>query len=187
MYFLAPGPLSSIRSTIPVDTTGSPEVFFAWGLAGAYVFLINRKRFSTTFFLSAFWALVPFAILVAPWALAGGAYVWIKYVYLNSFVNGVLWSNPNANFVSEFSYYWALFPFHMGHVEAWTMLVLGLALACWSWRKCGHLDSRAIGYLGLSAALYVLVSLSLLERTISSDFRSTFYYGFSRGRFSLRS
>jgi len=39
------------------------------------------------------------------------------------------------------------------------MLVLGLALACWSWRKCGHLDSSAIGYLGLSAALYVLVSL----------------------------
>jgi hypothetical protein len=141
-----------------VKPSASPMLLFAWGLAMAYVVLVNRRRAS--FMISpCLWALLPFGIIVFPWAFAGGARWVAGYLYSGLTAQRVLYANPHATFLSEALYYWKLFPYHMGHVESWVVLGAALALLlALAWKRDAHRDTRTIAYLGLSAALYGLAS-----------------------------
>lgn len=138
--------------------SASPMLLLAWGLAAAYVVLVNRRR--PSFRISAcLWALLPFGILVFPWAFAGGARLVAGYLYSGLTAQRVLYANPHATFLSEALYYWKLFPYHMGRVEGWAILAGGLGLYIASLcKRTARRDIRMLAYLGLSAALYGLVS-----------------------------
>ncbi len=136
-----------------------PLLGFVLGLTAAYVFLINRSQLAATI-MKSLWSLVPFMAMLLLWALKGGLEWLNEYYYANLIGPGrALYSNPNATFLSEAIYYWKLFPDHIGQVESWTMLGIGLTLAAVTlWKGKRHTDSRIICYLGLSLAIYVLVS-----------------------------
>jgi len=142
-----------------VKASVSPLLFFASALTIAYVFVVNRRRLSSSV-LTSLWSLLPFTILSVPWVWAGGARLTFDYIYANAFTAyRAVWSNPDATFLSEVAYYWKFFPVHIGYVEGWAMLIIGLALSLFSFcRRTGRKDSRIIAYLGMSAALYVFMS-----------------------------
>lgn len=139
--------------------TTSPILLFAWSLTIIYVLVINRRR-ALTAISGSLWGVLAFAILVSPIVLSGAARRIFDYIYKNAVgVQRVLWSNPNPTFLSETTYYWNWFQFHMGRVEGWIVLGIGLALSVVAVRKGierGH--RRIIGYLALSAALYGLLA-----------------------------
>ena len=139
-----------------------PELLFAWGLTVVYVSLVNRSRLQQTVF-TGFWCLPPLAILTTPWGLAGGARYTLGYIYVNSLTaNRVLWlATYGFPFfqLASWTWYWGYFPVHMGPLEGWTMLGIGLALSVASvLRKPSQKDNRIIAYLGISAALYILAT-----------------------------
>jgi hypothetical protein len=132
-------------------------LLFAWFLTIAYVFLENRHRLSATI-LTSLWSLGPFAILVTPWVLSGAGGRALAYFFVN-WSNPLWWSSSSPTLLSEASYYWKLFPVHLGCVESWGILAVALGLSLTMMRKRARdPDTRMIAYLGLSGALYGVVS-----------------------------
>jgi hypothetical protein len=139
-----------------------PELLFVSVLAVGYVFTVNRSRVKPTIFTS-IWCLPPLAILTTPWALAGGARLTMWYEWYQSFTaNRVLWITVGSlSDITNWTYYWDRFPLHIGWIESWTMLGIGLALSLASvLRKSTHKDSLIIAYLGISGALYLLITVT---------------------------
>lgn len=138
-------------------TSAAPILFFAWGLSILYIFIANRSKLSSTVRLVCLWGLSPLAIVIVPYAIAGGAKWIINYYYINLAIG--VYAIPNSTFLSEIVYYWKLFPFHMGHLEGWTALGIGLLSLVIAWKKKLR-DNSLLAYLGLSAALYILISIT---------------------------
>lgn len=138
--------------------SASPVLLLAWGLAIAYV-LISNRQYLLVVLLKSLWGFASLAVLLTPWALAGGARYTVDFLYQLLTVHRSTYSNPQATFVSEAIYYWNLFSFHMGHVEGWVLLGAGLLLSLATlWKKWGGRDNRLFAFLGISAALYTLAS-----------------------------
>jgi hypothetical protein len=132
-------------------------LLFAWSLTIAYVFVENRRRLSATI-LTSLWSLGPFAILITPWALLGAGRSTLAYFSAN-WSNPLWWSSPSPTLLSEITYYWKLFPVHLGPVESWGILAVALGLSLRTMRKRARdRDTRIVAYLGLSAAMYGVVS-----------------------------
>jgi len=143
-----------------VKSSMSPILLFAWALTITYVLAVNGHRLRLTV-LTSLWSLLPFAMLVTPWALVGGARSTWEYLYVNFTVQSAFYSNVYPTFLSEATYYWNYFPTHIGNLEGWTILVIGLALSLFSFcKRTGRKDSRIIAYLGTPAALYILLSVA---------------------------
>ncbi len=143
---------------ILVKSSTTPVLLLAGGLTVVYVLIVNRRQLSRCVPM-ALWGLVAFAVLLAPWASAGGASLMVSYLSYHLTVSRPLYAIPNATLVSEATYYWTLFPHHMGHWESW--LLLGLGLVLWlvaTWKKREQRDDRLLAYLLLAGALYGLVS-----------------------------
>ncbi len=140
---------------VTVKPSAFPEVLFVCACALVYVLITNRRPVAVLRSLA--WAMLSFIIIVAPWALVGGATIWIEYIYANSTVYAILWSNPDATILSEATYYWRLFPVHFGPVESWAILGAGIgAFVYMLWKR--HVDKALIGYLCISTALWLLAS-----------------------------
>jgi hypothetical protein len=150
---------TSAGLAVLVKASMSPALLVAWAITMAYVLTANRHQLRSTV-STGLWTLLPLAVLVAPWALVGGARVTFQYIWANAIgPQRVFWSNPNPTLLSELGYYWSYFPVHMGNFEGWTILAVGLALSLYSFRKkIRRKDNRIIAYLGVSAALWILVS-----------------------------
>jgi len=142
-----------------VKASMSPVLLLAWVITVAYVLTANRHQLRSTVSTS-IWTVLPLAVLVAPWALVGGARITFQYIWAGVLgPQQVFWSNPNPTLLSEFGYYWSYFPVHMGNFEGWAMLVVGLALSLYSFRKkIVRRDSRMAAYLVVSTALWIMVS-----------------------------
>jgi len=142
-----------------VKASMSPALLLAWAITIAYVLAANRHQVRSTV-LTCVWSLLPFAVLVAPWAVVGGARITFQYIWAGVLgPQRVFWSNPNPTLLSEFGYYWSYFPVHMGNFEGWAILAVGLALSLYSFRKkILRKDSRMIAYLAVSTALWIMVS-----------------------------
>jgi hypothetical protein len=142
-----------------VKASMSPALLLAWAITIAYVLTANRHQLRSTV-STGLWTVLPLAVLVAPWAVVGGARVAFQYVWANALgPQRVFWSNPNPTLLSDLGYYWSYFPVHMGNFEGWTILAVGLALSFYSFRKkIARKDSRMVAYLAVSAALWTLVS-----------------------------
>jgi len=138
--------------------SASPMLLLAWGLGISYVLVVRWRKLQSTILLICLWTLLPFGIMVSPWALAGGAKWVVEYYHQNLIVGRNIYSNPHATLLSEATYYWKLFQFHMGHAEGWVGLGVGLLALAITWRRTGHIDKRLLSYLALSAVLYGLVS-----------------------------
>ncbi len=141
-----------------VKSSMSPLLFFAGAVTVLYVLIVNRRRIRLTV-LTSLWGLLPFAILVVPWIRIGGADLAFQYLYMALTAQRAVYSDPNATLLSEAFYYWKFFPLHMGNVEAWVILGIGLAVSMLSLRRrTERKDSRIIGYLGVSTTLYICSS-----------------------------
>jgi len=136
----------------------APVLLLASGLVIAYVLVVNRRRFLATVFAGS-WSLLPFGILVIPWAWAGGVNWVLSYVSNTLTTYRVLYSNPQPTFLSEATYYWKSLPLHMGPVEGWALLGAGLVtISAFAWRKVEPRDHRLLAYVCLSLVLYGVVS-----------------------------
>lgn len=155
--WLVSGTFASLA--VLVKASMSPALLLAWVITVTYVLSINRHQLRTTV-STGLWTFLPLSVLVAPWAVMGGARVTFQYIWANAVgPQRVFWSIPNSTLWSELSYYWACFPVHMGNLEGWAILAVGLALLLYSFRKkIARKGNRVIAYLVVSAALWILVS-----------------------------
>jgi len=137
-----------------------PELLFVLALAVGYVFIVNRSRLKPTICAS-IWCLPPLTILTTPWALVGGARSTIWYLWYHGFTaNRALWSaGLSLSDITNWTFYWDFFALHIGWIESWTMLGIGLALSLAGvLGKPSHKGSRIIAYLGISGALYLIIT-----------------------------
>jgi hypothetical protein len=125
-----------------------------WVLSMGFVFLINRNKIKKILSISVF-NLLPFMIIVVPWILLGGI-EWV-YIYLTSNYGSPLYTTVNSSLLAEITYYWGLFPQHMGYIEGGGILFLGICILIYLLVKKGFksLDLRIIAYLGISGILFL--------------------------------
>ena len=138
--------------------SGSPGLLLAWGLTILYALAVNRRRLKLTI-LSGLWGAFAFAVLVVPWALAGGAPWVVQHLYFMQVLSRHVYGNPQATVLSETTHYWRWFPFHMGRAEGWIVLGVGLVSAAIALKK-GQRDTRVWAYAGLAVALYLGVCVT---------------------------
>src|SRR5437773_518185 len=144
-------------------------VLLAWGIAGIYVLIVNRRDLRKVLFMTT-WALLVFTVLLLPWALAGGAELTFRYVKDVLTTDLPLYSNQHATWKSETTYYWNFFIPHMGLLGL-TFLIAGLALLCVFLVKKWRVETnvgRLVIYLVMGVALYGLVSGRSEERRVGS-------------------
>jgi uncharacterized membrane protein (DUF485 family) len=144
---------------ILTKTSASATLILAWILAGIYVIMLNRHNLRVAL-SGALSSLIPFGLLLGPWVLAGGAYYTIAYVYTMTLGSQhALWLNPNPGLLSNLTYYWNLYPIHMGALEGWGVLTIGLVLFARSFVK-GNDRCKIIAYLGIPLVLWLVVSFT---------------------------
>jgi hypothetical protein len=97
-------------------------------------------------------------IIVVPWILLGGI-EWV-YIYLTSNYGSPVYTNLNSSLFTGITYYWDLFPQHMGYIEGGGILFLGICILIFLVIKKGlkSLDLRNIAYLGISGILFLGVA-----------------------------
>jgi hypothetical protein len=136
-----------------------PILLLALGLALGYVLLVNRKRPFATF-KTALWGLLPFSIIIAPYAAAGGfQLIWNYIISTGVGADRSLYVNPNQSILSDIHYYWLNLPFHLG-LEGVLLLILGLGLFVLRAIASKLLDGRSLVYLLLGLTLISLLSLT---------------------------
>jgi len=143
-------------------SSGSPLLLFAWLSTLICVLAANCCQIQRTL-LTALWSTVPFAILITPWVLDSGAQMAYQYLYENFFGSqSAIYANLHPNLVEEAGFYWQHFQDHMGHIEGWAMLAIGLISSVFLFvrKTAARRDVRLMAMLGVSVVLYALVSAS---------------------------
>ncbi len=153
--------LSGTFAALTLLAKGStfPILLLALGLAMGYVFLVNRKRPVATA-KTALWGLLPFTVIIAPYAITGGFQrIWNYILYTAVGANRSLYVNPNQSILSDIGYYWLNLPFHLG-LEGVLLLILGLGLCLMGAIGSKSVDGRSLVYLLLGLMLLSLLSLT---------------------------
>ena len=136
-----------------------PALAITWAIAIAYVGLVNRYQLRRSFLLG-LWAVLPFLLMTGPWVMMGGLRITVNYILANAIgPESMFWSNPSPTVLSELGYYWRFFPIHMGN-EAYLFLAGGLAVSLYLVSTMSVRAKHMFAYLAISAALWILVSLS---------------------------
>jgi hypothetical protein len=137
----------------------SPGILLAWLGVMVGSLLLNRHQLRPSI-EKMIWACVPFTIILAPFVAAGGLRGTWLYIYQNALgPESVFWALPNPTFVNEITYYWALFPTHLGD-EGLVLVCVGIVICVNCFRRHDLNKHSSIFYLGLSAALWLAVSVN---------------------------
>lgn len=98
-------------------------------------------------------------ITILPWVLSGGINATIQYLYNGLVIQKQFYSNPNPSIWSEFTYYWNLYPVHMG-LESVALLLTGTTCLIYSVIRSRKIDFPAMCYLIIAFCLYVVASIT---------------------------
>jgi hypothetical protein len=136
-----------------------PMLLLGWGVAQLYVVVVNRRQIMVLLRMAP-WALLSFAGMTTPWAIAGGLRDTVAYLRWALTEGRSLYADPHATLLSSARYYWELLPYHLGPSEGWSILALGFVCLVVCGIKDRSLDERWPGYVAVAGALFALVTLT---------------------------